>query len=130
MRSATVAAVMLVSIVLTGCAGGSSDGSDTEPSSSSDVSPTETGPATEDAAAIESVDDLVGRWTAADADWEVSFSPDGRFVEDVNGVETFRTGTYELLGRTVRLIGGDGNTDEGRIEGDRLIFELGTLERQ
>ncbi len=31
--------------------------------------------------------------------------------------------------REVRLIGDDGNTDEGTIDGEKLVFKLGTLMR-
>ena len=59
----------------------------------------------------------------------VHFRDDGTYVEDYQGVEDFRVGEYSLDGSTVKLEGDDGNTDEGTVEGETLVFKLGTLER-
>lgn len=75
-------------------------------------------------------DDLVGTWENTAGDWTVRFADDGTFTEDYQGVPNFRTGTYTFEGDTVALEGGDGNTDEGTVDGSTLVFKLGTLERQ
>ena len=41
----------------------------------------------------------------------------------------FRVSKYKVNGTTVSLIGDDGNTDPGKIEGEALEFKLGTLTR-
>ncbi|MGJ9414188.1 hypothetical protein ACHAAC_15905 [Aeromicrobium sp. CF4.19] len=77
----------------------------------------------------ESAADLVGEWSDPNAEWTVTFAEDGTFSEDFQGNEDFRTGDYELEDGVVSLIGGDGNTDRGSIEGESLSFRLGTLTR-
>ena|SRR5689334_14484330 len=72
---------------------------------------------------------LTGDWHDVDAKWVVHFHDDGTYVEDFEGVKDFRVGTYNIDGATVSLIGDDGNTDKGTIEGDTLVFKLGTLTR-
>ena len=72
---------------------------------------------------------LTGDWHDVDAKWVVHFHDDGTYVEDFEGVKDFRVGTYDIDGSTVSLIGDDGNTDKGTIEGDTLVFKLGTLTR-
>ena len=72
---------------------------------------------------------LTGDWHDVDAKWVVHFHDDGTYVEDFEGVKDFRVGTYDIDGATVSLIGDDGNTDQGTIEGDTLVFKLGTLTR-
>jgi hypothetical protein len=72
---------------------------------------------------------LVGDWHDVDAKWVVHFHDDGTFVEDFEGVTDFRVGKYAVDGSTVSLIGDDGNTDPGTIEGETLVFKLGTLTR-
>jgi len=72
---------------------------------------------------------LTGDWHDVDAQWVVHFHDDGTYVEDFEGVKDFRVGTYDIDGATVSLIGDDGNTDKGTIEGDTLVFKLGTLTR-
>jgi hypothetical protein len=71
--------------------------------------------------------DLVGDWNDPDKEWTVHFHDDGTFVEDFQGHTDFRVGRYRLHGDTISLIGDDGNTDEGTITGDTLVFRLGTL---
>ena len=59
----------------------------------------------------------------------VHFHKDGTYVEDFEGVTDFRVGTYTVDGTKVSLIGDDGNTDAGTVEGETLKFKLGTLTR-
>ena len=73
--------------------------------------------------------ELVGDWHDVDAKWVVHFHKDGTFVEDYDGVTDFRVGKYTVDGSTVSLVGDDGNTDPGKIEGETLVFKLGTLTR-
>ena len=54
---------------------------------------------------------------------------DGTFTEDFQGVVDFRTGTYSVDGETLSLEGGDGNTDDAKIAGEKLVFTLGTATR-
>jgi hypothetical protein len=61
--------------------------------------------------------------------WTVHFRDDDTFVEDYQGVEDFRVGKYSIADGTVKLEGDDGNTDEGTVEGETLVFKLGTLKR-
>ena len=78
---------------------------------------------------IESASDLVGDWHDAEAKWVVHFHDDGTFVEDYDGQKDFRVGKYTVDGSTVSLIGDDGNTDPGKIDGETIEFKLGTLTR-
>lgn len=114
----------IVSLALVGLGGcGKSD----DPKDSPTTSKTTTTPTTEptpDAAA-----ELVGDWHDVAAKWVVHFHEDGTYVEDFQGVKDFRVGTYAVDGSTVSLIGDDGNTDKGTIEGETLVFKLGTLTR-
>jgi hypothetical protein len=125
MRIAT-AVLMGSSLALSGC-GSSSDEPTDEPTSAS-PSASESASATSEVPAT--ADDLVGDWTAPSAEWTVHFKDDGTFVEDYQGVTDFRVGTYEIAEGTVSLIGDDGNTDKGAVEGDTLVFKLGTLARK
>jgi len=77
-------------------------------------------------------DSLVGTWNDPDADWTIHLADDGSFTEDLKGQQNFRRGTYQVDGQSIRLIGTDGNTDEGRIDsrGEALVFDLGTLKQQ
>lgn len=125
MRIATAA---LLLAVLTACGpfgGGSDDPSPSasESTSASSPSPSATNTMPEAAA------DLVGDWEDPEAEWMVHFRDDGTFVEDYQGVEDFRVGKYTIDGDTVKLEGDEGNTDEGTVEGETLVFKLGTLER-
>lgn len=92
------------------------------------ASATATTPTT--AATISTAADLVGDWEAAEAEWTVHFKDDGTFVTDFQGLEDFLVGKYEVNGSQVSLIGDDGNTDTGTIEGQSLKFRLGTLTRK
>ena len=71
--------------------------------------------------------DLVGDWHDKAAQWTMHFHKDGTFIEDFQGLKDFRVGRYTFDGRTISLIGDDGNTDEGTVQGDTLVFKLGTL---
>jgi heat shock protein HslJ len=124
MRIATAA---LLLAVLTGCGtytGSSDDSTPSETASSS----TPSASATTDALPEEEAD-LVGDWEDPKEKWTVHFRDDGTYVEDYQGVKDFRVGEYTVDGDTITLEGDDGNTDEGTIEGETLVFKLGTLER-
>ena len=123
MRIAT-AAVLLAALAACGTVGGESDDpSPSKSASSSTPSPSATNAVPEAAA------DLVGDWEDPDEKWTVHFRDDGTYVEDYQGVEDFRVGEYTIDGGTVKLEGDDGNTDEGTVEDETLVFKLGTLER-
>lgn len=96
----------------------------TEPTASSTTT-APTAPATISVAA-----DLVGDWEDPDAEWTVHFKDDLTFIEDFKGVEGFRVGEYTLEGDEVTLKGGDGNPDKGKVEDQKLVFNLGTLTRK
>ena len=124
MRIATAA---LLLAVLAGCGtytGSSDDSTPSETASSSTPSPS----ATTDTLPEEEAD-LVGDWEDPKEKWTVHFRDDGTYVEDYQGVKDFRVGEYTVDGDTITLEGDDGNTDEGTIEGETLVFKLGTLER-
>lgn len=72
---------------------------------------------------------LRGDWQDTKAKWIVHFQEDGTFVEDFQGQVDFRVGKYAVDGTTVSLIGDDGNTDKGTVDGETLVFKLGTLTR-
>ena len=125
MRIATTAIACVLS-ALAGCGtytGNSDDATPSETATSSTPSPSATNATPEEPA------DLVGDWEDPKEDWTVHFRDDGTYVEDYQGVKDFRVGEYTVDGDTVRLEGDDGNTDEGTIEGETLVFKLGTLER-
>ncbi len=124
MRIATAA---LLLAALAGCGtytGSTDDATPSETASSSTPSPS----ATTDTVPEEEAD-LVGDWEDPNEKWTVHFRDDGTYVEDYQDVKDFRVGEYTVDGDTVTLEGDDGNTDEGTIEGETLVFELGTLER-
>ena len=125
MRIATTA-IACVLATLTGCgtySGSSDDATPSETASSSTPSPVATNAVPEAAA------DLVGDWEDPAEKWIVHFRDDGTYVEEYQGVKDFRVGEYSVDGDTVKLEGDDGNTDEGTVEGETLVFNLGTLER-
>jgi hypothetical protein len=123
MRLAT-AALLLAALTACGSSGG--DGDPTSAPSETSSSPT--APATN--AVPEEPADLVGDWEDPKEKWTVHFRDDGTFAEDYQGVEDFRVGEYSVEDGTVTLEGDDGNADEGTIEGETLVFKLGTLERK
>ncbi|MGA9103353.1 hypothetical protein [Aeromicrobium sp.] len=123
MRIAT--AVFLLA-ALTACGpldGGSDEPTPSPSASSSTPSAAETNPVPAAAA------DLVGDWEDPAEKWTVHFRDDDTFVEDYQGVKDFRVGKYSIADGTVKLEGDDGNTDEGTVEGETLVFKLGTLKR-
>ena len=42
----------------------------------------------------------------------------------------FRVGHYEVTGSEISLLGGDGDTDKGQLEGTSIVFKHGTLTRK
>jgi hypothetical protein len=125
-RMTMVTAITALALLGLGGCGKSDDDPQGSPSAgeTTSSSPTESTSTPPDDAAS-----LVGDWHDDDAKWVVHFHDDGTYVEDFEGVKDFRTGTFEVAGTTVSLVGGDGNTDTGTIEGDTLVFKLGTLTR-
>ena len=117
-------ALVIGPLALTAC--GTKD-TPSEPTSTatSTAAPAPTTPAT-----ISSAADLVGDWEDVDAQWTVHFKDDGTFVEDFEGVKDFRVGEYTIEGDEVSLVGGDGNTEKGSVEGQTVKFNLGTLTRK
>ena len=125
MRIATTA-IACVLATLAGCgtySGSSDDATPSDAAGSATASPEATNAVPEAAA------DLVGDWEDPAEKWTVHFRDDGTYVEDYQGVKDFRVGEYSIDGSTVKLEGDDGNTDEGTVEGETLVFKLGTLER-
>ena len=123
LRMTMATGVVAVSLATLGGCGKSAD-NPPEPSpnagtsSSATATPTSTTPAGVD---------VVGDWHDEAAQWTVHFHKDGTFVEDFQGLTDFRVGRYRLNGDTISLIGDDGNTDQGTVKGDSLVFNLGTL---
>jgi major membrane immunogen (membrane-anchored lipoprotein) len=115
----------IASLALLSACGSSDDPQDTPTTSET----TTTGSPTTPEPTIAAASDVVGDWHDVKAKWVVHFHDDGTFVEDFDGVTDFRVGTYAVDGSTVSLIGDDGNTDQGKIEGETLVFNLGTLTR-
>lgn len=74
--------------------------------------------------------DLVGDWQDVKAEWTVHFKADGTYAEDFQGMTDFRVGKYTISEGVVSLIGDDGNTDKGAVEGQAMAFKLGTLTRK
>jgi hypothetical protein len=134
MRTRMTWATAVAAVALTVLAGCGSDDSDGGSTGGSRPSPTATTPS--DVTATPSVDPstegaiaLRGEWHDPEADWIVHFHEDGTYTEDFQGMTDFRVGKYAVDGATVSLIGDDGNTDKGTVEGDSLVFKLGTLTR-
>jgi len=110
---------------LSACGSVGSTATEPSPTQTSATEPTATTPPTISVAA-----DIVGDWQDVGAEWTVHFEDDGTYVEDFKGIEGFRVGEYTVDGDEVSLIGGDGNTDKGVVEGQSLKFNLGTLTRK
>lgn len=119
-------ALVIGPFTLTAC-GGKDTPSEPNPTATSTATPT---PTPTPPATISSAADLVGDWEDVDAKWTVHFKDDGTFVEDFEGVKDFRVGEYTVEGDEVSLVGGDGNTDKGSVEGQTVKFNLGTLTRK
>lgn len=116
---------------LSGCSIPGTDKTDPEPTATtSTATPTETTTTPSAPATISTAADLVGDWQDAEVPWVVHFKDDGTYSEDYKGLKDFRVGTYTVTGTDVSLIGGDGDTDKGSIDGDSVVFRLGTLTRK
>jgi len=120
--SSRVFVAAVATVLLSGLAGCAKDEPATSPEPSA-TTPSATVPADDPRAA------LVGSWRADEASWTVHFKEDGTFTEDFEGTVDFRRGTYRVEDGLVYLEGDDGNTTEGEIDGERLNFKLGMLER-
>lgn len=72
---------------------------------------------------------LRGDWEIPAEDYVLHLIEDGTFLEDFQGIKDFRTGKYSVDGDTISLVGDDGNTDKGKISGDKLTFGLGVATR-
>ena len=119
-------ATAIAGVVLTLLAG---CGSDSSGGSGDDVSPTPSATASESPDADPAAVALRGDWQIPSEDYVLHLGEDGTFVEDFQGVLGFRTGSYSVDGDTVSLIGADGNTDEGTVVDETLVFTLGTATR-
>lgn len=131
MTMATGLAVLALTVV-SGCTGDDSEASPSPtPSTPSSTSPSTsaTNPTPSVEPSTEGGIELIGDWEAPEATWVVHFEKDGTFTEDFEGNVDFRVGEYSVDGDTVSLIGDDGNTDEGTVKGETLVFRLGTLKR-
>jgi putative ligand-binding protein with streptavidin-like fold len=128
MRIAT-AAFLLAALAGCGTYTGSSDDAATPSETASSSTPSATPSPSATNALPEEAADLIGDWEDPKEKWTVHLRDDGTYVEDYQGVKDFRVGEYTVDGDTVTLEGDDGNTDEGTIEGETLVFKLGTLER-
>lgn len=115
----TTLSLAIGALILTGC----TESTDPAPPSTSSASTatTEPSPASEG---------IVGDWSDDKANWTVHFKDDGTFVEDFDGISDFRTGDYTVVDDTVSLVGGDGITNKGTMDGSSITFDLGTLTRQ
>ena len=125
-RMTVVTAIVGLALLVLGACG-KSDSPKDEPATTETTTAGTATPSSEPTS--DPASELVGDWHDVDAKWVVHFHEDGTFVEDFEGVTDFRVGKYTLDGATVSLIGDDGNTDPGTIEGETLVFKLGTLTR-
>ncbi len=124
-RLAIAALAATALIGLTGCVR-----DETPPAADRTIATTKpTTPTTTETTAAAAVE-LTGDWRDAKADWTVHFAEDGTFVEDYQGIEEFRRGSYSVDGETVTLEGDDGNPSTGTLSGNTIVFKLGTLKRQ
>lgn len=120
-----------IGIALTALAGCGSDAASDDVTSPTTSTPT---PAiTSEAPSVDPTTDgavaVRGDWEIPDEDYVLHLIEDGTFVQDYMGIEDFRTGKYSVEGDTISLVGDDGDTDEGTIKGDTLVFTLGTATR-
>ncbi len=123
-RRMTMATAGICLAVATLSACGSDTGSDGSAPSTPSADTTSAAPSADPAAAA-----LQGDWQIPAEDYVLHLKDDGTFTEDFQGVVDFRTGTYSVDGETLSLEGGDGNTDEATVDGDTLVFTLGTATR-
>jgi glucose/arabinose dehydrogenase len=121
------ASVGLALLGLVAC--GTSDEPEATSPTTTSTSATPSGPTPSVDPSTDAAIALRGDWQDTEADWIVHFHEDGTFVEDFEGVVDFRVGKYAVEGDVVSLIGDDGNTDKGTVEGETLVFKLGTLSR-
>lgn len=124
LRMTMATGLVAVSLAALGGCGKSADNTPEPSPNSGTNSSTTPAPATSTTAAAAG---LVGDWHDKAAQWTVHFHDDGTFVEDFQGLTDFRVGRYRVNGDTISLIGDDGNTDQGTVQGDSLVFNLGTL---
>jgi hypothetical protein len=121
------AGIGLALAVLTGC-GSDSEGDTGAPTggetTAAPTTSTPTPPITTEGAAA-----LRGDWEIPSEDYVLHLIEDGTFVQDYQGIEDFRTGKWSVDGKTISLVGDDGDTDKGTISGDTLVFQLGTATR-
>lgn len=127
-RMTMVTAIVALALLGLGACGKGNDPADKPASSETTTTGSPTTPTTEPTS--DAASGLVGDWHDVEAKWVVHFHEDGTYVEDFEGVTDFRVGTYAVDGSKVSLIGDDGNTDTGKIEGETLVFKLGTLTRK
>lgn len=74
---------------------------------------------------------LAGDWEHKDPEfWTLHFKADGTFVEDFDGVEEIRTGTFTVNGSKFLLKGGDGDNSKGTLKGNTLTFGGEVLTKQ
>ena len=129
MTVATVALMTASAGLLSACTDSGDTSTSPTPSTSTSASPTPSVDSSSDGSIA-----IRGDWEAPEAQWIVHFEEDGTFTEDYQGLSDFRVGKYEVEGDTVRLIGDDGNTNEGKVTGTgddtALEFKLGTLKKQ
>jgi hypothetical protein len=122
----TVAGIALSA--LAGCGTSDSDGAVTSPSKTA-TPPAVTTQAPSVDPDTDGAVDLRGDWEIKTEDYVLHLVEDGTFIQDYMGIEDFRTGKYSVKGRTIWLVGDDGDTDKGTIVGDTLQFTLGTATR-
>ncbi len=131
MRIATLAVLAACAAPLAGC---TSDAPVDAGDPSTAAAPTSPGPTPSVDSSSKGAIAIRGDWEDPKAKWVVHFEEDGTFTEDFEGLTDFRVGKYEVEGDIVRLLGDDGNTDEGKVIGSgdttTLEFKLGTLTRQ
>lgn len=122
------AAVGIALASLAGCGTSESEGEVTTPTEA-----TTTPPVTSQAPSVDPETDgaiaLRGDWEIPSEDYVLHLVEDGTFVQDYMGIEDFRTGKWSVDGKTISLVGDDGDTDKGTIVGDTLKFTLGTATR-
>lgn len=125
-------ALVVGTFALSACSLPGSGNTDPQSTTATDatMSPTDTPTTPSAPATISAAADLVGDWQDSSVPWVVHFKADGTYSEDYKDLKDFRVGTYEVSGTEVSLIGGDGETDKGSIDGDKVSFRLGTLTRK
>ncbi len=123
-RRMTMATAVFGIATATLAACGSDAGSDGSAPSTATSGTTSDSPSADPAASS-----LQGDWQIPAEDYVLHLEAGGTFTEDFQGVIGFRTGTYSVDGDTLSLEGGDGNTDDAKVDGSTLVFTLGTATR-